>query len=303
MTQEISIKMLSEKQMVMLDKGKLVPTISEVLIDSTNFTLSGVVITTKNGLKMVPATCLLSLTGDVIVAKGSDCLEEPYGKNILNLPIMTPKGVYIGKIVDSFMDETKKITKIIIDNPNNYETYRKIELDDIDMIGKDVILTKGEEDAILFTEEDLEEKLFYNKRFEMKKEAFNDEIFDKVGKKISTSVNEVGSKLSSRLKQVDSEQINQEIANLTNSINREIGRFVEGVVEYIPYWKQDYSDSDVSVIYKDLSTSTVSKPIQDKRGEVIIMPGQLINEDKIRQIIAAEKVADLYRLATPIEKE
>ena len=59
-------------------------------------------------------------------------------------------------------------------------------------------------------------------------------------------------------------------------------------------------ESEIASVLRDLKGFTVTGPIYDNQGEVIIMPGHAIDETAVRRTVESDKVAGLYRVAVQV---
>ncbi|MBS5595359.1 MAG: hypothetical protein KHX08_08135, partial [Clostridiales bacterium] len=117
--------------------------------------------------------------------------------------------------------------------------------------------------------------------------------------KIGEQWNEIGEKISDRVKNVNYDEMVNDLNRLTTKINRQLGDFFDQVIERTS--RQRY-DRDVEAVLNDLAGQTVSRPIVNEYGQVIIMPGQEITSDVIKQVLRADRITELYRLARPLSE-
>lgn len=308
MKKSITAGNLTGKQILIMQQGKFHGDVRGILMDSETLQAKGFNFTddTGNGT-MLALDSVSSFSGDVVVTPDESGFVASEGKSIVDMPVVTPTGTLVGHVCDFEIDADGRLSEILVVGGFSGTRERGAALlqpDQISRMGEDVLLTNAETEALLFAPPEEGKYTTATNKAEEKKEPgmSNEEFFDVFGKKFSSSVNEIGSRLGSRVKQIDTEHLNQEINRLTENVNRELGRFVEGIMDQFPSRRRDFNDSDVMVIMKDLAGNTVSRQIYDKRGNIIIMPGQLITDDKVKQIIASEKVAELYRSAVPINQ-
>lgn len=308
MNNHTTAKNLLGKRVLDLSSGAFSGTVKKVLVQPLTFRMSGLEVQQAAdalGDVMLPIEDVKSFGGDVIVVAVHPQSARITGQDLLNMPVLTETGDMIGRIKNIAFDDKGQIIELLLQDGYVAKTkgnHATLAGSDITRIGKEVIIVNKDITTLHFGDAD-EEMYAEQSRPHIgdAKSAHYDELFDSMSRKVSSSVNEIGSKIGNRMRQIDADTLNAEFNKFTDNMNREMGRLFDGLMEQFGTRTRDFSDSDVRAIVTDLNGNTVSKPINDKRGVVLLMPGQLINEEKIRLVIAADKVADLYRYAVPLD--
>lgn len=275
---------ICQKSFLLVHKGKLLKGPVDLAV-SPDFDLLGFVVGEGD---MVAREDVLSYEGDVIVLKEGAEVGPAHGQSLMDKIVMTRQGKYFGRIEDFTLDSAGKVDRI-------YLADLRPEL--ADLIGTlPVAVFDGLGEEVLFVTEKASDA------FQQKRRPQTDAgMGDRFSRKFSSSVSELSHRFNERMKQVDRDAIYQDLSKITEQVNREFSKLLDGVLDQVTAKRVVFEEDDLSAILMDLHQHTVSKPILDKRGEVILMPGQRITEDKVRRVVEAEKVAELYRLALRME--
>ena len=216
---------------------------------------------------------------------------------ILDFPLITFSGKIIAKVWDIAFSTSGKLEEILLENEKldkSIGRFSVLQAEYISKIGKEAILSSLSEEELILEKPD--EDLYQN----LTETFHKSEFIEGLSKKFKDSLGEIGN----RVKNIDTDHLNQEFNRFTESVNYEVGKLIDGLMEKFAIKRKSTFDTDRDAIFRDLGGKTVEKPIYDKNEEVILMPGQVITMDKIVQVIENNKLADLYRLAiTFAEKE
>lgn len=281
-----SYRDLIRKSCLLIDQGKLIRGPIDLCIGD-NFHLLGF---WMEGDDMIALKDVLSYDGDVIVLRDDAEKLAVEGHSLIDLLVMTREGKYFGNVEDFTLDGNGEVQELLLSD------MRPGKLEAIGFLPRSVFEKIGEE--VLFVGPEAKDK-YRKETYDAKEDGLGD-IF---GKRLSSSVSEFSHRVNEKMKQVDREAISQDLARLTGLVNREFSRILDGVLDQVGSKRVHFEEDDLSAIIEELRGHTVSKPILDRRGEVILMPGQLISEERVRKVVEAEKVAELYRLAQSMEEQ
>ncbi len=308
-TAKYSARSIAAKQIIELETGSILNGLAACLISPGEKALSGITVEDEGKMKWISKDAIRSFTADVVIA--AEILNlEGNGVNPIGMPAVTNKGTLIGRVLDVAVDGDGKLLELLLDGGIIKEQNQKpsvLSIANIEFIGQDVFMCSPNTDKDSFAEADKNlYKLALRKSTHMTDDQSEEtikyeEIFDQMTKHVSNSMNELGNRISEKIKNMDKDSISQELNRFTDGLNREVGKFMDGFVEQFSARKKEVNQKDVDAVLNDLGGNTVRRPVNDKNGQVIIMPGQLINEDKVRAIMAADKVAELYRMAVPLD--
>lgn len=277
MEKKLSHHDLVQKPCLLVSLGKLIPGPVDLAV-SSGFRLQGIIM---EGGDMIAFEDLASCQGDAIAVKEGAQVIPPRGRSLLGLRVMSREGRSFGTVQDFIFDAGGQVTLLKLgDIPADGSSLKaSLPAEALDALGEDVLFVTPEAEKLLHYEE--------------REEGYGEML----GKKLTASVSDLTQLFNQKMKQVDKEAISQDLHRITDQVNREFTRILDGILDQVSSKRMTFADDDYSAILMDLQGHTVSKPILDKRGEVIIMPGQAITEERVRRVVEAERVADLYRLA------
>lgn len=286
-------KSIIGKHLLDLTEGSFLGYVEALLVneDAKTITCLGVRVNEEEPLVYVDFKDIEELKGDVLTFSGKTTAST--GTPILDFPVITTKGIVIGRVNDFAFFENGDIIELLLSGSyveHKVDGRGVFSINQVEKIGKQAILTNRNEEALIFSEpaED---------RYDARSSFSRKEIFENVTKKVADSIEGIGSKV----KGLDSDMLTGEFGKFTDSLNREVGKLFDGIVDKVTNRKRGAFDNDLESIFQDVSGKTVRKPINDKNGEIIIMPGQLITLERVQAVIAADKVAELYRWVEPFD--
>ncbi len=290
-----STKALEKKQVVELKKGSVVEGRITFVFHPENKNIDALVIFQKDHCLYATRDSIKTFTSDVIIVEEFvERVEKE--QQFYNHPVITLDGRQMGSVRDMAVDESGTLQEILVDLQKS-DSAKTIDCDQVARIGDNVIFLK--DDVYLYQYALSEEKNHKNDDSNLKYEEF----FDQMTRRVSGSVNDFGSKVSQKFKHLEKESFSQDMSRFTDAVNREVGKFIDGIMEQISGSKKDLNQQDIDAVLNDVKGQTVRKSISDKQGNVIIFPGQIINEERVRSIMQADKIAELYRMATPLDED
>lgn len=306
-----SARTIAAKQIIELKTGSILNGLAACTFSPDEKALSGIIVEDQGTMKWISRKVIHSFSADVVIVDDiQDFKENENNINPIGMPAITNNGILIGRILDVAIDNDGNLLELLLDGGMVRERNQRpsiLPVANVDFIGKDVFICSFDtkEDSFLEADKSLY-KLALTKSTRPKDKLFEEtikyeEVFDQMTKHVSHSMNELGSKISEKIKFMDKDSVSQELNRFTDSLNREVGKFMDNFNEQFSARKKEINQKDIDAVLNDLSGNTVRRPVNDKKGQVIVMPGQLINEEKIRDIIAADKVAELYRMAVPLD--
>lgn len=208
----------------------------------------------------------------------------------------------IGKVIDMAIDREGRLLEFLLSGGLVMAKMSKpavLSVLTISRIGTDALICQIDSDTVGFSpaDERLYKEALHRKddKEEDKSRQKSEEFINKIGEQW----NEIGEKISDRVKNVNYDEMVNDLNRLTTKINRQLGDFFDQVIERTS--RQRY-DRDVEAVLNDLAGQTVSRPIVNEYGQVIIMPGQEITSDVIKQVLRADRITELYRLARPLSE-
>lgn len=308
-TIKYSARSIAAKQIVAIESGSILNGLASCTISPKEKYFCGLSIEDQGTMKWIPIESIRSFTADVVIVDAVQ-QETIKGINPIGMPAVTQEGRLIGRIIDVAFDQEGRLMEILLDGGIVSEKNKRpgiLSIINVDVIGKDVFICSIDLESPSFAEADKEvyklalSKASRKKSNDSKETLKYEEIFDQITQHVSSSMNELGSRISDRLRNMDRDSISQELNRFTDGLNREAGKFMDGFIEQFVAHKKEVNQKDVDAVLNDLAGNTVKRPVNDKNGQVIIMPGQLINEEKVRAVMTADKVAELYRMAVPLD--
>jgi hypothetical protein len=102
------------------------------------------------------------------------------------------------------------------------------------------------------------------------------------------------------MRQIDTDELKRDAGRFTERVAVEIRDVLDNLSEQSKSAKTANMESEIASVLRDLKGFTVTSPIYDNQGEVIIMPGHAIDETAVRRTVESDKVAELYRVAVQV---
>lgn len=295
LNKKTSVLSLMGKQVLDLEKGIFIGYVIDTYFNDDK-SISGFQIIENDAVttSFVDFLQVKHFQDDVVILdtdKKSDKLE---GRSLFDVALVTNQGKLIAHIWDMAVDSKGSLQEVLLEKstegiaPAEYFTF---SAEFIQKIGQDVIITDKAEDELLF---EMPDKSLYQ---DLETGKGKSEYVESLFKKLSNSIEDI----SSRVKNLDKDTLSQEFSKLTTSLNSEVTKLFDGMMDRLNLRKKVAFDTDIDAIFRDLGGKTVSKPVCDTNGETIILPGQVITKEKIELVIENNSLADLYRLAVDFE--
>lgn len=284
------------KEILELSNGDLAGTIDSLMLAGSPLTVKAVCYIGENGEK---ATCDINQVTDidqrvVVMRELAACgLED--ARDVLKLACADRNGHLLGTVEGfSFQNASKELTELIIGSENG--SYA-LDASLIAKIGTGAVLLRVDDS-------ELEKNYIENEQEETasSKEMSAEELFQTMGRRMSESVSEISQKAREKVKNIDTENLSSEFNRFTENVNSEITKLMDNVLGQFTSRRYNAYDAEVQSILRDLHNYTVEKTVNDRQGNPIISPGQIISEERIRLVIENDKIAELYRVAVPVEK-
>lgn len=297
MSIKTSVLSLLGKQVLDLETGRFLGFVIDAYFDE-NKSISGFGIVENDALttSFVAFSQVKYFHDDVVVLSENKLTELVEGKSLFNIDLVTIQGKLIGATRDMAVDSEGKLQEVLIEKATEEGAsfdYVTFCAEYIEKIGQEVIITNKVENELIFEKPDSD--LYQDLESGKRKSEYVELLF----KKLSTSIEDI----SIRVKNLDKEAVTQEFNKLASSINHEVSKLFDGVIDKLNLRKKSNFDTDIDAIFRDLGGKTVQSSICNIHGETIILPGQVISVEKIEQVIENNALAELYRLATDFENE
>ncbi len=296
--EKITALSLMGKQVLDISEGVFIGYIIDTFVDD-NKIISGFGIISQDveTTSFIGFDKIKHFNSDVVIVDKFEKDESCAGKAILEFPLITFSGRIIAKVWDIAFNKSGKLEEILLENERLDKVvgrFSVLQAEYISKIGKEAILSSLSEEELILEKPD--ETLYQN----LNETFHKSEFIESLSKKFKESLDGIGN----RVKNIDTDHLNQEFNRFTESVNYEVSKLIDGLMDRFSIKRKSAFDTDRDAIFRDLGGKTVAKPIYGKNEEIILMPGQVITMDKIAQIIENNKLVDLYRLAiTFAEKE
>lgn len=215
------------------------------------------------------------------------------GKNLLGLTCVDCNGKVVGEIVDFVWHSIDGVIVEMIALQHDQQAIIPITV--IDKIGSGAVVLNVDEDMLQKQATDR------TRSHEKNGEEDAEELLHTLIKRVGTTLSAAGQRVGERVKQIDTDEINREVNRFTEKVGKELRVVIETISEQTRTPKNATMESEVTSVLRDLENYSVSNPIYDCRGDLIVMPGQVVNEDVIRRVIENDKIAELYRVAVSVK--
>ena len=287
-----------DKDVLNMDNGDLAGRITGVLMTASPLRVAAFAyrMEEEDGARM--AFCDLSLVTDidqqVVVISGSQAYLPSDVKSVLGLSCLDAEGKLLGKIVDfAWTSADGHVTEIVV---KGKETAYGLSVSDIaNLWSGAVILNVPEAGA---------HKSDYQRAANAAESSDDmEEMMRSLIRRVGATLSEAGQKVGERVKQIDTEEINRDINRFTERVGKEIRTVIDNLSEQSKTTRNATMQSEITSVLRDLEGFTVTSPVYDNDGLLIILPGHAINEDVVRRSIESDKLAELYRVAVSIQAE
>lgn len=287
-----------DKDVLNLDNGDLAGRITGVLMTASPLRVATFAyrMEEEDGARM--AFCDLSLVTDidqqVVVISGSQAYLPSDVKSVLGLSCLDAEGKLLGKIVDfAWTSADGHVTEIVV---KGEETAYGLAVSDIAKLGSGAVILKVPEAGA--------HKSDYQRTANASESSDDmEEMMRSLIRRVGATLSEAGQKVGERVKQIDTEEINRDINRFTERVGKEIRTVIDNLSEQSKTTRNATMQSEITSVLRDLEGFTVTSPVYDNDGLLIILPGHAINEDVVRRTIESDKLAELYRVAVSIQAE
>lgn len=284
------------KDVLDLETGNLIGSISGVLIEENPLRVSAFAYRVENEAGQHMAFCSFSQVTDidqqVVVISSAQSYLPSDAKSLLGLPCLDANGKLFGRVQDCAWTQSNGMLTEIVFGAN--DEWFGVAIPDIEKIGSGALIFSAPENGLhknAYQRSDVEDKSGENA----------EEMMRSLIRRVGTTLSGAGQKVGERVKQIDTEELNRDINRFTEKVGKEIRNVIDTISEQSKASKYATMESEVISVLRDLEGFTVTSPIYDNHGEIIIMPGHTIDANTVRRAIESDKLAELYRVAVSIK--
>lgn len=284
------------KDVLDLETGNLIGSISGVLIEENPLRVSAFAYRVENEAGQHMAFCSFSQVTDidqqVVVISSAQSYLPSDAKSLLGLPCLDANGKLFGRVQDCAWTQSNGMLTEIVLGAN--DEWFGVAISDIEKIGSGALSFSAPENGLhknAYQRSDVEDKSGENA----------EEMMRSLIRRVGTTLSGAGQKVGERVKQIDTEELNRDINRFTEKVGKEIRNVIDTISEQSKASKYATMESEVISVLRDLEGFTVTSPIYDNHGEIIIMPGHTIDANTVRRAIESDKLAELYRVAVSIK--
>lgn len=284
------------KDVLDLETGNLIGSFSGVLIEENPLRVSAFAYRVENEAGQHMAFCSFSQVTDidqqVVVISSAQSYLPSDAKSLLGLPCLDANGKLFGRVQDCAWTQSNGMLTEIVLGAN--DEWFGVAIPDIEKIGSGALIFSAPENGLhknAYQRSDVEDKSGENA----------EEMMRSLIRRVGTTLSGAGQKVGERVKQIDTEELNRDINRFTEKVGKEIRNVIDTISEQSKASKYATMESEVISVLRDLEGFTVTSPIYDNHGEIIIMPGHTIDANTVRRAIESDKLAELYRVAVSIK--
>lgn len=284
------------KDVLDLETGNLIGSISGVLIEENPLRVSAFAYRVENEAGQHMAFCSFSQVTDidqqVVVISSAQSYLPSDAKSLLGLPCLDANGKLFGRVQDCAWTQSNGMLTEIVLGAN--DEWFGVAIPDIEKIGSGALIFSAPENGLhknAYQRSDVEDKSGENA----------EEMMRSLIRRVGTTLSGAGQKVGERVKQIDTEELNRDINRFTEKVGKEIRNVIDTISEQSKASKYATMESEVISVLRDLEGFTVTSPIYDNHGEIIIMPGHTIDANTVKRAIESDKLAELYRVAVSIK--
>ena len=228
----------------------------------------------------------------VVVISSAQSYLPSNAKSLLGLPCLDANGKLFGRVQDcAWTQSNGMLTEIVL---GTNDEWFGVAISDIEKIGSGALIFSAPENG-------LHKNAYQRSNVEDKNGENAEEMMRSLIRRVGTTLSEAGQKVGERVKQIDTEELNRDINRFTEKVGKEIRNVIDTISEQSKASKYATMESEVISVLRDLEGFTVTSPIYDNHGEVIIMPGHTIDANTVSRAIESDKLAELYRVAVSIK--
>ena len=287
-----------DKDVLNLDNGDLVGRITGMLMATSPLRVVAFAYRMEDEEKARLAFCDLSLVTDVdqhvVVISGSQAYLPGDVKSVLGLSCLDASGKLLGKIRDcAWTRADGHVTELIVSGQTG--SYG-VAVSDVGKLGSGAVILN-------VAEENMHKSGYQRAQNASENSEDMEEMMRGLIRRVGATLSEAGQKVGERVKQIDTEELNRDINRFTERVGKEIRNVIDNISEQSKSSKYANMQSEIISVLRDLDGFTVSSPIYDREGELIILPGYAIDENVVRRVIESDKLAELYRVAVSIKTQ
>lgn len=281
-----SAQHIKRKGLVRMKDGQMRTEEVFTLLDREAARVSGLSFADGEGEAFAPWSGVRSYEEDVIVV--ADWQAESEGIDIIGLPVLSETGRHYGAIHDFSFEKDGQLEWLLL---GDADTLHMVPADALSFVGEDALFLKTPVDESLW--QTLDERLF---REEDRADFFNaKEVFDLGVEDVNSLIQKAWRRLG---KDLPVAELGQWGGKVQGKVQRTLGAFMDDVNERLRELRSKGDEEAIHAVYKDLGGKSVKKAIFDDDGNELLHPGQVITEERIKAVIRADKIFDLYRLSS-----
>ncbi len=284
------------KDVLDLESGDLIGSISGILIEENPLRVSAFAYRVEDEAGQHMAFCSFSQVTDidqqVVVISSAQSYLSSDTKSLLGLPCLDANGKLFGRVQDCAWTQSNGLLKEIVLGAN--DEWFGVAISDIEKIGSGALIFSAPESG-------LHKNAYQRSEVDDKNGENAEEMMRSLIRRVGTTLSEAGQKVGERVKQIDTEELNRDINRFTEKVGKEIRNVIDTISEQSKASKYASMESEVISVLRDLEGFTVTSPIYDNHGEVIIVPGHAIDANTVSRAIESDKLAELYRVAVSIK--
>ncbi|MFP5528477.1 PRC-barrel domain-containing protein [Peptococcus simiae] len=298
--EKYSILSLMAKDIIDIRSGRLLDDRSRWLFYEAKPLLAGLTLSNQG---FIPQAGIKAYAGDVIVV--DDIAEDGAlaGHDLIGLPIINEEGILLANIIDAAIDGEGKLVELLVTGGRLGQAAGQpvaLAIRDDCRLGTDALILTGDTDQVDFFPVD---PALYQEALKLgqgSKEGASGQRSEEILNRLGEQLNDLGGKISDRVKNANTDDLLNDFNRVTSKINAQLGEFFDRMMEKT---SRDRHERDIEVVMQELGGQTVSRPITNREGRPIISPGEPITVQVIQEIIQADKITELYRLATSVYEE
>lgn len=284
------------KDVLNLETGDLIGEVTGVLVTETPLHVialvlyNGAFVEAEQRLTFCDYRMVTDVDQQAVVVSACPAYLPSDGKNLMDLSCIDCNGKLIGHVIDcEWQSIDGVISEIIVE-----QRYERVSVP-ITAVGK---IGSGAVVLNITAEQLQKQEATTNTHYD---EDDADETLHHLIRRMSASLSVAGQRVGERVKQIDADEINREVNRFTEKVGKELRNVIETISEQTKTPKNATMESEITSVMRDLENFTVSAPIYDHDGDLIVMPGQRVTEEIVRHVIENGKIAELYRVAVSVK--
>lgn len=336
----VRVQSILGKEVITLKDGSFIGKIQAVATNPEEKKVVGVYVKLKgilSGKNFVPFSNIQAFGSHSVTLKEDyepeTSSKAPEEKDIIGMPIITIDGTLLGKVDDYTFDaESGVIKEYILSEGLVQDTLRGkgvLNNDKVSRIGKDVIVALADVDESGleeldplyedFSEEEVNEleELADDavEKIEEEKEEIQEVIdtsqeeADKAWQQSIKKAKDVSEKWTNKVKE-QAEKVGEEAKELWSEAQSTVMKQLEKLNHVREKWQEKLTklgntrqDELGEQLLNEIKGKTISKPLVDDLDNIIVEPGQIIDNEVITKAMEAGKLHDLFKLAAAKDVE